>query len=257
MKRLAKSILILLATALVSGPAFGAINFTDDFESYTLNTGGNLGDLGGGWTAFANVFTGFPTCDPYLYGYGPFPTPNSDSAFSSIVLGSTGQALNVFSNYDDDQHANGNCIETSVFQELVFSAADIGSYTFVFDTQVPAPLGVDVNTFGFVKLLDPNNGFSLDLFEQVSTVTAGSKSITVALDATADGKILQWGFSTVASNYEASGRLYDNVEFALAPVAPPSGPDTEGVPIPLWAFLGMIGLIALVGGSKLRSGRKA
>ena len=255
MKLLAKSILILLATALVSGPAFGAIDFSDDFESYVTPPDGNA--IGGGWTAFANVFTGFPACNPYLYGYGPFPTPNSDSAFSNIALGSTGQALNVFSNYDDDQHASGNCIETSVFQELVFSAADTGSYRFLFDTEVPAvPLGADVNTYGFVKLLDPNNGFSLDLFEQVSTVAAGSKSITVALDATADGKILQWGFSTVASNYEASGRLYDNVEFSLAPVAPPIGPSIEGVPIPLWAFLGMVGLIGLIGGSRLLSRRK-
>lgn len=255
MKRLAKSILILLATALVSGPALAAIDFTDDFESYVTPPDGNA--IGGGWTAFANVFTGFPACDPYLYGYGPFLAPNSNSALSGIVVGTTGQALNVFSNYDDDQHANGNCIETSVFQELIFSAADVGTYRFLFDTEVPAPLGTDVNTFAFIKLLDPNNGFSLDVFEQVSTVTAGSKSINVVLDASADGKILQWGFSTVASNYEASGRLYDNVEFALAPVAPPSGPAIEGVPIPLWGFIIIGGLMAYFGGSRLRSRKHA
>lgn len=255
MKRLANSILILLATALVSSSAFAAIDFSDDFESYVTPPDGNA--IGGGWTAFANVFTGFPACDPYLYGYGPFLTPNSNSAFSNIAVGSTGQALNVFSNYDDDQHANGNCLETSVFQELVFIAADAGSYTFKFDTEAPAPLGTDVNTFGFIKLLDPNNNFNPDIFQTVSTETAGSKSITVALDATADGKILQWGFSTVASNYLPSGRLYDNVEFALAPVGPPIDPRIEGVPIPLWAFLGMLGLIGLIGGSRLRARRKA
>lgn len=257
MKRLAQNLLVLLATAFVSSSAFAAINFNDDFESYTLNTGGNLGDLGGGWTAFANVFTGFPACDPYLYGYGPFPTPNSDSAFSSIVLGNTGQALNVFSNYDDDQHANGNCIETSVFQERVFIAADAGSYTFLFDTEVPAPLGDGVNVYGFVKLLDPNNGYNLDIFDTVSTVTPGNKSITVVLDATAAGKILQWGFSTVASNYLDSGRLYDNVSFAPTAVVPPYVGDPEALPIPLWAFIAMIGLLAYLGASKLRPGKKA
>ena len=256
MKRLAKSTLILFAMALVSGSAFASIDFSDDFESYVTPPDGNA--IGGGWTAFANVFTGFPACAPYLYGYGPFLTPNSNSAFSNITVGSTGQALNVFSNYDDAEHAAGNCIETSVFQELIFSAADAGSYTFEFDTEVPAPLGTDVNTFGFIKLLDPNN-FNLDLFKMVSTETAGSKSITVELDATADGKILQWGFSTVASNYLPSGRLYDNVEFAVTPVVvpPPAGPITKGLPIPLWAFLGMVGLIGLVGGSKLRPKGKA
>ena len=69
---------------------------------------------------------------------------------------------------------------------------------------------------------------------------------------------MQWGFANVASNYLPSGRFYDNVEFSPAPVGPPPvGPDTEGVPIPLWAFLGMAGLIGLVGVSKLRSRRKA
>lgn len=255
MKRLAKNILILLVTALVSSPALAAIEFTDDFESYVTPPDGNA--IGGGWTAFANVFAGFPACDPYLYGYGPFLTPNSNSAFSNITVGVTGQALNVFSNYEDPEHANGNCLETSVFQERVFSAADIGTYTFKFDTEVPLQLGEGVRVFGFIKLLNPNTGFSLDLFEEVSTVSAGSKSITVTLDETANGKILQWGFSTVASDYLPSGRLYDNVEFGPAQVGPPIAPRYEGVPIPLWAFLGMAGLIAYFGASRLRSGKKA
>ena len=255
MKQLVKNILVLAAMALLSSSAFAQISFTDDFESYVTPPDGEA--IGGGWTAFANVFAGFPACDPYLYGYGPFATPNSNSAFSGIVIGSSGQALNVFSNYDDDQHANGNCLETSVFQERVFTAADAGSYTFRFRTEVPGPLGDGVNTFGFIKLLNPDTGFSLDLFEQVSTISGGDKTITVNLDATADGKILQWGFSTVASNYLPSGRFYDNVSFALAPVVPPIDPNLEGVPIPLWAFIGMMGLIGLIGGSKLRSRRKA
>jgi len=257
MKRLAKNILVLLATALVSSPAFAAIEFTDDFESYTLNDGTNLGDLGGGWLVFANIFEGFPACNPYLYGYGPFAAPNSNSAFSNISLGTTGQALAVFSNYDDAQHDNGNCLETSVFQERVFSAADAGTYRFQFDTEIPAPLGENVTTFAFIKLLDPNNNFNTDVFETTPTITAGNKFINVTLDETADGKILQWGYSTVASNYLPSGRLYDNVEFGPAPVGPPIGPRYEGVPIPLWAFLGMAGLIAAFGASRLRSGKKA
>ena len=254
MKRLAKSILILLAMALVSSSAFAAINFSDDFESYVTPADGNA--IGGGWTAFANVFGGFPTCDPYFYGYGPFLAPNSNSAFSNISLGNTGQVLNVFSNYDDDQHAAGNCLETSVFQEITFSAADAGSYTFMFVTEVPDALGTGVDTFGFIKLLDPNNGYSLDLFEAVSTITAGVKSITVALDATADGKKLQWGFSTIASNYEASGRYYDNVSFAPeGSVAPPGGPDFDGIPIPKWALFAMALLLLYVGGKRLQSRR--
>lgn len=256
MKQLLKSILVFAATALVSSSAFAAISFSDDFESYVSPPDGAA--IGGGWTAFANVFTGFPACDPYLYGYGPFLTPNSNSAFSGIVNpNGDNQLLNVFSNYDDDQHANGNCLETSVFQERVFNAADAGSYTFRFRAEAPVELGAGVITYGFIKLLDPNNGFSLDLFEQVSTISAGNKSIIVNLDATADGKILQWGFSTVASNYLPSGRFYDNVAFTPTGEPPIFSGDTRGVPIPFWAFLSMVGLLAYMGASKLRSGKRA
>jgi len=255
MKTPVQIIFTVLVTALMSSSAFAIISFSDDFEGYPIYEGGDATDLGGGWTYFVNVFGNFAACDSYLYGYGPGPTPNGPN-ISNIVAGSNGNALNVFSNYGDDQHANGNCLETNVFQERIVTGADLGSYTFTFETQVPGDLGTDVQTFGFIKLIDANN-FSTLIFENVSTVTAGAKSISVDLDATAEGQILQWGFANVASNYLPSGRWYDNVEFAAAPVVPPVGPNTEGIPIPLWALLGMAGLLAFFGASKLRAGRKA
>lgn len=254
MIRLAKKFALFAAAVLLSSSAFAAISFNDDFESYDLYVGpGYQGDIGGGWLIFANVFGDYPGCTQYWYGYGTFPAPNKDSGFSNITLGSTGQALNVFSDYDNGNHADGACIETSVFQERIFSAADAGPYTFRFDTQAPDPLGTNVSTYGFVKLLDPNNGYSADIFLTVPTTSAGTKSLGVVLDASAEGKILQWGFSTIASNYQPSGRLYDNVLFG-----PSNGyQGEEGVPIPLWALFAMAGLLALVGGSRLRDRRRS
>jgi len=255
MMRFAQKALVFAAAVLLSSSAFAAINFSDNFESYSLYVGpGYQGDIGGGWLVFANVFGDYPGCSQYWYGYGPFPAPNKDSGFSNIAAGSTGQALNVFSDYENSDHGNGACLETSVFQERVFSAADAGTYTFRFDTQVPAPLGADVSTYGFIKLLDPNNNYNTDLFLTVPTLAAGAKSLDVILDASADGKILQWGFSAAASNYEASGRLYDNASFVLKNTGSYQG--AEGVPIPLWALFALAGLLALVGGSRLRSRRK-
>ena len=69
------------------------------------------------------------------------------------------------------------------------------------------------------------------LFETVSTTSGGIKSISVTLDASDDGKILQWGFASTASNYEASGRVYDSVTFAPQQDTPPGSEDSfEGVP---------------------------
>jgi hypothetical protein len=225
-------LLAFTATALMSGPVVAQINFADNFESYTLNTGGDDGPIGGGWLVFANVFGDYPGCSAnYLYGYGPFAAPNKTGGFSNIVEGETGQALNAFSDYDNGDHANGFCIESNIFQEVVFSAADAGTYDFIFDTQIQFALEGDARAYGFIKLLDPNDGFKTVLFKTVSTTSGGIKSISVTLDASDDGKILQWGFASTASNYEASGRVYDSVTFAPQQDTPPGSEDSfEGVP---------------------------
>lgn len=256
MKHLAKSILILLATAFMSGSALAQISFSDDFESYPVNDGINMGDLGGGWLLFVNVFQGSPACDPYLYGYGVFPAPNRNDAISNIAVGDTGKAFNVFSDYSNGDHANNNCLETNLFQERIVSGLDVGSYTYKFDTQVPVALGTDVQVYGFIKLLDPVT-FQPYAFESTSTETAGENTLSIELGSADEGSILQWGFSNVASNYEASGRLYDNVSFAPTAVPPIYVGDPEALPIPLWAFIAMIGLLAYLGATKLQPGRKS
>jgi hypothetical protein len=256
MKRSAQIILIMLVTALMSSSAFATISFSDEFESYPVNDGTNMGDLGGGWLLFVNVFANSPDCTPYLYGYGVFPAPNRNDAISNIVVGDTGNAFNVFSDYSNGDHGNNNCIETNLFQERIVSGPDVGSYTYKFDTQAPAALGTDVQVYGFIKLLDPNT-FQTYAFESISTETAGEKILEIELGAADVGAILQWGFTNVASNYEASGRLYDNVEFDLSSVVTPGDDPTLAVPVPFWAYLLMAGLLAWLGGTTLLARRKA
>ena len=259
MKRLARYVATIAATALMSGSAFAAIDFSDDFESYNLADGGVIG---GGWKVFANIFDDYPGCSQYLYGYGPFDAPNGGGGFSSIVVGATNQALNAYSNYDDSQHASSNCVETSLFQEIgSFDAADAGTYVFSFDTQVPGALEGSASVFAFVKLLDPIT--FADAFGGAmvfDTTAAGPGSIEVTLTEGDAGKILQWGFSTKASNYEFTGRWYDNVSFAeKVVVPPPTGPydGVEGVPIPGWALVILMGLLGWLGMTRLRNSHKA
>ena len=256
MKRSVQFVLTMLLTALMSSSAFATISFSDDFESYPVNDGSNMGDLGGGWLLFVNVFADSPNCNAYLYGYGVFPAPNRNDAISNIAAGSTGNAFNVFSDYSNGDHANNNCLETNLFQERIVTADDIGSYTYRFDTQAPGALGTDVQAYGFIKLLDQNT-FETYFFDTTSTDAAGVKTLTIELDETTEGRILQWGFANVASNYEASGRWYDNVEFGLSSVIVPGTAPALPVPVPFWAYLVLGGLLAWVGGTALRSRRKA
>lgn len=255
MRRLAKYVATFAVAALMSSSALAAISYSEDFESYDPANPDALANAG--WLVFGNVFGDYPNCTPYWYGYGPFPAPNAGGGFSNITNGYYGQVLNVFSDYNNGDHGNGACIESNVFQERVFTAADADTYTFRFFTEAPAQLGDNVSTYGYVKLLNPATGYSTDLFLTTSTVSPGWKEITVVLDASADGKILQWGFSSVASNYVASGRYYDFISFTPAADVP----DYEylgdnPVPIPLWAMFGMAGLLAFFGLSRLHARRK-
>ncbi len=251
---------VALAAGVMAGNATAQIMYSEDFEGLDATSPTALGDAG--WLGFGIVFSDYPGCSNFVYNYGaPFPLPNGGPAFSSIVDGSTGQALNAYSDYNNGDHANGLCIEASLFQERVVALADAGDYTFSFDIEVPAPpddvLGPDVSTFGFIKLLDPNNGFNADIFLTVDTSTAGAKSIDVTLDATAEGKILQWGFTSLASNYAATGRWYDNISFEPQATQPPIEPPIEPAPppapvnvqsVPTLGDLGLALLAALVAG---------
>ena len=141
-----------------------------------------------------------------------------------------------------------------MFQEVnPFNAADAGTYVFSFDTQVPGALEGATTVFAFVKLLDPNAGFA-DVFggsKTFDTAAAGPGSIEVTLTAEHAGMILQWGFTSKSSNYEFSGRWYDNVRFGQR-IMPGPGPLLP-VPIPFWAYLLMGGLIAGFGISRMRA----
>lgn len=257
MKKSATYLLVFLATVLLSTPALATIKFTDDFESYPVYQGEDpWGSIGNGWLFWANVYGNYPGCTDKWYDYGgPHPAPNGPQ-ISNIVAGATGNALNKFSDYNNANHGDGACIETNVFQERVVNASDSGFYTFRFETQVPGPLGENVKTIAFIKLLNPATGWSLDEYIWTSTADAGAKFLNLRLDATSEGKVLQWGFQTIASNYQPSGRYYDNVTFALKGSGVYDG-DLIGVPIPKWAIFAIAGLLLLVGGARLRSRNKA
>ncbi len=243
----------LLGGILVAGQANAAIDFQTDFH---LDTESETALSDEGWLVFGNVYQNWPDCDGYLYGYGPFAAPNGGGGFSSLAMDGDNVLLNVYSDYNNVDHANQACIEANVFQEVSsFDAGDAGTYEFKFTTQIPPESGAveSVSTYGFVKLLDPNNNYSTDIFLTVDTATAGEKMIEVTLDESAGGKILQWGFANVASDYLDSGRWYDDVSFAIKaeppppppPPPPPSTDDSVGVPTSdTWALLMLLALVS-------------
>jgi len=174
-----------------------------------------------GWLVFGNVFT---PGGEYLYGYGVFPAPNTGAAFCAIAVGEGGpdqgaQQLNVYSDYENLDHENGNIIESNVFQEQTIGPADVGTtWIFRFQSKM-GNLEGSSTAAAFIKTLDPGAGYELTNFITADMtnipVTWGGDYLAIEIDPSLDGQILQFGFMNTASNYEGSGIYYDNVAFYL------------------------------------------
>ena len=216
------------------------------------------------WLGFADVWDGEVGTGTFLYNYGAFAAPNGTPGFSSISFGEgqgdavTDQYLNIYSDYDNGDHGNGFNINTSVFHEHTLDAADVASGTWVFSGDYKAPLldGIadpvsNATARVFIKTLDPNDGYSetnLITFDVTDASNTDWKSFSKSIDLSnplLEGQILQFGFNTVATNYEDSGVYYDNLCFNndgscyTPPVAPTPSPPTS-------SSSGAVSLIVLV-----------
>jgi hypothetical protein len=227
MKTLLTTALIGLLMALAT-PAMRAdiVSYSQDFESLDSSSGSALAD--DGWLVFANVFT---PGGSYLYGYGSFPAPNGGPGFSAIADGEAGpgqglQYLNVYSDYNNGDHGNGNYIDALVFQEQTIGAGDVGSnksYEFSFDFRnnpTNANNG-DTATYAFIKVLKQSD-FSYALlgetvFDTTNVTDWQSQTLSLMSNASWAGELVQFGFGSYATNYNDSGRFYDNVSFAAVP----------------------------------------
>ncbi|PJA74432.1 hypothetical protein CO151_09595 [bacterium CG_4_9_14_3_um_filter_65_15] len=216
-----KFVIALLATAMLIAllPTAGlALSpYSEDFESLNQADTSALGNAG--WLVFGNVFG--PAWD-YWYGYGVFPAPNDGAAFCAIATGEGGaaqgsQQLSIYNDYNNANHGDGSNahIESNVFQEQVVGPADVGeTWVFAFDAKL-GNLVSPSTALAFIKTLDPNAGYATTNFLTMdmtgASSTWGSYSISIYIDASLVGQLMQIGFSSTASNYDPSGVFYDNL----------------------------------------------
>jgi hypothetical protein len=207
-----------------------------DLAAYSQNFEGlNQADANAlaadGWWVFGNVFS--PDHSTYYYGYGPFSAPNNSGGFCGIDFtadpGQAAQDMVVISDYLNGDHGNGFQIEANVFQEQTVGAADVGSvWTFRFDAKL-GNLEAPTTAAAFIKTLDPNAGYATTNFVTFNTTAIPASfntySISLAIDASLVGQILQFGFTNTATHYAGSGVFYDNLSWSrdtATPVAPKS-----------------------------------
>jgi hypothetical protein len=223
-----KSMLMSICTVAVLvclSPAAGLAlqPYSQNFEGLVQSDPDALAN--DGWLVFGNVFAPDWT---YLYGYGVFPAPNGTNAFCEIVTGEGGpeqgaQQLVVYSDYNNADHGNGNWIEANVFQEQTIDAGNVGQrWNFEFQAKLGNIAGSST-ALAFIKTLDPGSGYATTNFitaDMTSIPTTWSGFVlSIDIDASLEGQILQIGFSNTATNYEGSGIFYDNIDFYSGTVA--------------------------------------
>ena len=225
------------------GGASIVCEYEQGFEALDPGDGNALS--GDGWLYFGNVFDG---TGAFKFDFGPFPAPTTTEQISAIATdqGGPDQGTNqlvVFSNYDccdppNQGHFNGtDLVETIVFQEInPILVTDIGrTFTFEFDAK-RGNIGGATTAQAFIRTLDPSAGFATTNNVVLDTTNLPANwatySITLDLsDSALVGQILQFGFSTVASNFEGAGNFYDNISFC-APGGGGGGPEIELRPLP-------------------------
>jgi hypothetical protein len=186
--------------------------------------------------------------------------------------GATTNMLRVYGDQYYDTQAQG-CKRSTVFKEM--SIASSGSFTFSFDVAQDR-YGAPQNGEGigaFVKVLKSSDvSYATLLIETVEAtppaatspgdVTTASQEITFVITPEMEGELLQFGFYSewtpaLGQSWATAGAYYDNLELAPTVILPPGPrPEYEGVPVPLWAYFLMGGLIVLVGGLQLQARRK-
>lgn len=226
------TVAVLISLIPAAGQAL--VPYSQDFEGLTQSDITALSQ--DGWLVYGNVFT---PGGAYLYGYGPYPAPNDGAAFCAIAVGEGGieqgeQQLAVYSDYNNLDHANGNLIESNVFQEQLVGQGHVGEvWGFAFQAKRGNIEGA-TTALAFIKTLDPNAGYALTNFLTVDMTsipeTWGGYSLKIAIDASLEGQILQFGFANTATYYEGSAIFYDNVQFGLlGHVGVPEGSALAGV----------------------------
>lgn len=242
---LIKIFALVAALSVASASQADLSAYSQNFEPPGINATDPATLGADGWLIFTTVFDSLGN---EKFGFGPNPAPNTqpptDPDYSNVVTDQGGapqglQVLSVFSDYScctlngNEGHFNGtDLVESNVFREQTIGAADLEStWTFSVDAKKGNLEGA-TTAIAFIKVLDQVGG-TFDLFDIQSVETTNIPvewnryEVSITIDPTWEGQLLQIGFANTSSNFEGSGIFYDNVDWSTGNAV---DSDNDGVP---------------------------
>jgi len=211
-----KLLIAAIALTLTSRSLAQVQPYTQDFEGMNITDANALAN--DNWHAYGNVFDDQVA---YQYGYYAGGAPNVVGlGFCHLLSGAGGQPqgqnqLVVYSDYNNPDHQNLDWfIEANTYKEWTIDASDIGkTYLFTFDAAL-GDLVVPSQALAFIKVINTNTWdlSGLEVIDMAAISTNWTTfSIPYTIPAEEVGFLFQIGFLSTASNYDASGVLYDNI----------------------------------------------
>ncbi|MEM6332529.1 MAG: PEP-CTERM sorting domain-containing protein [Planctomycetota bacterium] len=204
-------------------------DYSQDFESLDRTVFSALTD--DGWLTFGGGIDN-PTDRNFAYTFGPFGTPNDianpfQAVISDVPSGGDppagSQGLVILSDYNSDSHQvpDGLDLLLAIFQQQTIGAGDVGktvTFEYLVDGNATPPSGNAVAE-AFILALDSEFFFEIaaDVNDTTSVADGDLLTQAVSLTITNDmvGDILQFGFRSIASDFEGSAVDYDNLVFTV------------------------------------------
>ena len=232
MKILSFAIAIMLMALLPIPRASADITYAENFETRAplsatalSGAGWKIGNIiiAGGSGAWFGPGNEAPNCGA---------TGSSLNGYSALVETEGGPSqgnvqLSVFSDYNSWSPfslTGAQTVDTFVYLDLGTITADMSgkTYGFGFDTKEGNISGVPASeAYAYINVLKSSNSSYATLFNSELTTKNGttwnSNLITITVDSSMVGELLQIGFRNRTTEWAPSGVYYDNLNFSAVP----------------------------------------
>ena len=241
-KTLVTALTIVSAMSYVPMGNAALTNYSQNFESLSAISSTALSDAG--FVIYENSYNDQGLTNQ-VNSAGPMAGRNDYLGFAQIVTvtgqensAQGNQQLKVHSNYSS-KNQGSLYVDALTLQQQTIGADNLGNtWSFSFDAKQGDITGSS-SASAWIRVIDGGTTLGENLLDTTSLgFNWGSYALSLYIDPSWNGKTLEFGVSSAATGYTASGVYYDNFNLSGTPAVP--------VPAAIWLFgTGLLGLVGI------------